>query len=210
MGFQVVTDGVARSYDAQAAPAVVLPVGAVAELAIGGTAAMAHVFHMHVNPFQLQDSLGDGAYFQKGDWHDTLQHPAGGRLDERSMLSGSSTVRVRLQTDAFTGTVAMHCHYLVHEDQGMMGTLQIAGVEGTQYAGALGKCYRSSTPDEWVGLTQVGDAASLRSDDASRALGWGTGAGAGLAVACAALMAALHLQLLMRGGGLSRSSAVCL
>jgi hypothetical protein len=76
------------------------------------------------------------------------------------MGGGHDGVRVRFQTDAFTGVVTMHCHYLLHEDMGMMGVMEIRGQEGAQYPGRLGRCYRSSTPGEtWVPLPAPVDHA---------------------------------------------------
>jgi hypothetical protein len=60
--------------------------------------------------------------------------------------------QVRLQTDTFTGLAAMHCHYLVHEDQGMLATVAIEGAEGTTYADAQTidpSCYVGATPSAW-------------------------------------------------------------
>ena len=76
-------------------------------------------------------------YFERGDWHDTLRMPTRGM--------GGPLVRARFQTDRFTGIVPLHCHYLVHEDQGMLATVQVNGVEGrrSEWAQAeehLGRC----------------------------------------------------------------------
>eukprot|EP00966_Prymnesium_polylepis_P051808 1199776-Prymnesium_polylepis.1 len=124
-------------------PAFSVGVGTVTELQLDGTLNMMHhIFHMHVQPFQLQAPPEDavravaGAYFEEGDWHDTLRMPrASGGLAAR-FSRPKPTVRVRLQTDAFTGTVVMHCHYLTHQDQGMMATFAVRGAEGTPYAPA--------------------------------------------------------------------------
>ena len=74
----------------------------------------------------------------------------------------AAPVRVRLQTDAFTGLVPLHCHYLVHEDQGMLATIRIEGVEGTPFRGADeldARCYRTATPGAWV---RVEDSVQLQ------------------------------------------------
>ena len=59
-----------------------------------------------------------------------------------------------MQTDYFTGPTVVHCHRLMHEDHGMMVTVNFTGVEGTRYAPAYGNmttkslidptCYKSS------------------------------------------------------------------
>lgn len=71
MRFSVDVDGGgASAFAGPNTPSAVLPVGAVIELTLGGTSVMDHIFHMHVNPFQLQDDVPDstirvaGNYFQ--------------------------------------------------------------------------------------------------------------------------------------------------
>ena len=36
-------------------------------------------------------------------------------------------MRVRFQTVTFNGSVVLHCHILGHEDQGMMGVVDVVG-----------------------------------------------------------------------------------
>ena len=155
MRFQLSTDG-RRSvpFPGEAEPAAELPVGKVVEMRIDGTSSMSHVFHMHVNPFQLQDAPSadvhalTGGYFEKGDWHDTIR--ANGAMGGHMMHA--APLRTRFQTDAFTGIVPLHCHYLVHEDQGMLALMRVAGAEGSTFDGAERldpSCYRSSTPGAW-------------------------------------------------------------
>ena len=82
-----------------------------------------HSLHVHVNHFQILNSslpqldpslyvnwvdIPDG-YQVRGDWLDTLWGPAW----------------IRFKTDTFAGTIALHCHILIHEDQGSMGTVKI-------------------------------------------------------------------------------------
>lgn len=96
-----------------------------------------HVYHQHVNPFQIvkfhtkDESLVDEDvtdWYKVGDWQDTLQWP--NRQDPPSHVS------VRFQADLFTGHMIMHCHLLFHEDQGMMGQYKIVGEEGATWEGA--------------------------------------------------------------------------
>ena len=98
--------------------------------ALGYQYMVSHIFHIHVNPFQIVDEPTDtfGGYFQKGDWHDTLKGP--------TTWGREAPVRLRSQIDRFTGHVIMHCHYLWHQDQGMMIMLNVGGDEGTRYARA--------------------------------------------------------------------------
>jgi FtsP/CotA-like multicopper oxidase with cupredoxin domain len=108
-----------------------LEVGDVVDLAVYGLGYhdyVAHIFHIHVNPFQLVDEPPDtyGGYFQKGDWHDTLKGPY--------TWDKSFKFRLRTQLDRFTGHVIVHCHYLWHQDLGMMTMLRVDGAEGTRAA----------------------------------------------------------------------------
>lgn len=147
MAFKLTSDGGRpEAFPGEGAPAFSIPVGKAVELRVhGATNMMHHIFHIHVNPFQLQDEPNErvreavGDYFQRGDWHDTIRMPRTGT---------SSPIRTRMQTDAFTGAVVMHCHYLTHQDQGMMGTVAVVGTEGSTYAEAERldpRCYREVT-----------------------------------------------------------------
>ena len=58
-----------------------------------------------------------------------------------------------MQTDYFTGPTVVHCHRLMHEDNGMMVTVNFTGTEGSRYPPAygpadaaqhIGPCYNSS------------------------------------------------------------------
>ena len=103
---------------------------------ISATGIAGHPLHIHVNPFQLITmAANDDTYFQVGDWHDTL-------------FDGAGSATVRMYTDTFVGKMVVHCHVLEHEDQGMMGVLQITGTEGTVYADAEtldSSCFRGAT-----------------------------------------------------------------
>ena len=171
MGFAIATDGQERAWNGAEYPAATFPVGKVVELTLGGTSTMHHVFHVHVNPFQLQDapSLGmrdvSGNYFEAGDFHDTFRAKVSDRGGMMAAMN-AAPVRVRLQTDAFTGLVPLHCHYLVHEDQGMLATIRIEGPEGTSFEGAEeldATCYRNATPGKWVRVDTAAEAAEVGS-----------------------------------------------
>ena len=114
----IVVDGIRQIFVGAEEPQLYLPVGDVIEAKLGGDIdlKMGHIFHIHVNPYQLQEEPTDELqimapdYFQKGDWHDSF----------RIM---PQNVTVRWQTDVFTGDVMYHCHYLEHEDEGARQTL---------------------------------------------------------------------------------------
>jgi len=70
-----------------------------------------HPLHVHVNPYQIQTWADvDDEYFQPGDWHDVLM--------DKTKISN-----VRFQTDCYGREIVLHCHFIRHEDSGMMGWL---------------------------------------------------------------------------------------
>ena len=77
---------------------------------------------------------------QAGDWHDTLKGPYS--------WERNTPVRVKMAADRFTGAQVVHCHYLWHQDRGMMYLFQIRGEEGRTFGAAQfhqPTCY-SETP----------------------------------------------------------------
>jgi FtsP/CotA-like multicopper oxidase with cupredoxin domain len=85
----------ATSDTGEGSPIHTMAVGAVQEWSVGGTAN--HPFHLHINPMQIVQLGADPTgYMQVGDFHDVMfEHDAAGPL------------RVRFQTDRFTGTMAV-------------------------------------------------------------------------------------------------------
>jgi len=78
------------------------------------------------------------SYFgQVGDWRDTI--PA---------LSGSTIVRYKL--DKFKGEIIMHCHFLFHEDMGMMASFYSGDASACSYPD---KCIASSSG--FIGIGKV-------------------------------------------------------
>lgn len=87
-----------------------------------------HPFHIHVNRFQVKE-MGSELSTEKypvlaalmdfspeNSWRDTVVVPPNGRA------------RIWVQYKNYTGKTVFHCHFLAHEDTGMMSTLFI-GVE---------------------------------------------------------------------------------
>jgi FtsP/CotA-like multicopper oxidase with cupredoxin domain len=83
-----------------------------------------HPFHIHVNRFQVKEmgsELSTEKYpvlahvmaFDPFDWRDTVVVPPNGRA------------RIWIHYKNYTGKTVMHCHFLAHEDTGMMATLFI-------------------------------------------------------------------------------------
>ena len=83
-----------------------------------------HPFHIHVNRFQVKEmgsELSTERYpvlkavldFDPEAWRDTVVVPPNGRT------------RIWVQYKNYTGKTVLHCHFLAHEDTGMMATLFI-------------------------------------------------------------------------------------
>jgi suppressor of ftsI len=70
-----------------------------------------HVFHIHVNDFQVM-SVNGQPYNARG-LEDTVVLPQGGE------------VVVRIPFKDFVGKFVYHCHILPHEDTGMMGIVEV-------------------------------------------------------------------------------------
>jgi len=83
-----------------------------------------HPFHIHVNRFQIKEmgsELSTEKYpvlksvldFDEHEWRDIVVVPPSGRA------------RIWVQYQNYTGKTVFHCHFLAHEDTGMMATLFI-------------------------------------------------------------------------------------
>lgn len=70
-----------------------------------------HPFHIHVNPFQMTRLDPDGN--PEVIWKDTL------------MITQGEPQTLRMRYIDFTGRFVIHCHFLDHEDQGMMQIVEI-------------------------------------------------------------------------------------
>jgi FtsP/CotA-like multicopper oxidase with cupredoxin domain len=85
--------------------------GSVEEWTIVNTEKHDHVFHIHVNPFQVTEI--NGAALREPVWLDTAILPR----------YGSFTMRSRFLD--FTGLYALHCHMMNHEELGMMQIVEV-------------------------------------------------------------------------------------
>jgi len=110
-----------------------------------------HPTHMHTTQFQVVSiackatnatitTLGESCpddlsgWIKVGDWQDT-------------MMYNSVMVKVRFQLEKFPGHMVIHCHFLTHEDGGMMGYFNVAGCPGKLWDGAEkvdSTCYRGA------------------------------------------------------------------
>jgi FtsP/CotA-like multicopper oxidase with cupredoxin domain len=111
---------------------------------IGSGTSPAHNIHIHVNHFQIVNfangpgnvNLYTKYWGQIGDWRDTV--PAN---------PGNTTVRYPLNT--YTGNVIIHCHILMHEDEGMMGSFYVG--EGMTACSYPDICYTNGTIVKYSG-----------------------------------------------------------
>jgi len=85
--------------------------GAVEEWTITNTSQMDHPFHLHVWPMQVVTVAGRA--IDEPTWQNVVNVPAG----------GSTVVRIAFET--YTGRTVYHCHILDHEDNGMMGVIEV-------------------------------------------------------------------------------------
>ncbi len=87
--------------------------GAVEEWTVTNLAPRDHVFHIHINPFQL--TKVNGTALAEPVWLDTAVVAGKG---------GSITFRSRFLD--FTGKYVLHCHMMNHEALGMMQVVEVA------------------------------------------------------------------------------------
>jgi FtsP/CotA-like multicopper oxidase with cupredoxin domain len=94
-----------------------------------------HVFHIHVNPFEVVDirnASGQSIYDASGACTaaeiatgDTQYCTLHGVFLDTLFLKPGYTVVMRTRYEDFTGEFVMHCHILDHEDAGMMQNIAI-------------------------------------------------------------------------------------
>ncbi|MEB3289971.1 MAG: multicopper oxidase family protein [Leptolyngbya sp.] len=86
-------------------------VGTVEDWVLINKAGMDHPFHLHSNWFQVISRNGQPEPLRA--WRDTVN------------LRAYETVRIRIPFRDFVGKTVYHCHILDHEDQGMMGIVEM-------------------------------------------------------------------------------------
>jgi len=69
-----------------------------------------HIFHIHINPFLVTES--NGVALDPPQWRDT--YPL-----------GPSSFTMQMNLVDFTGKYVDHCHYVDHEDMGMMEAVEV-------------------------------------------------------------------------------------
>jgi hypothetical protein len=86
------------------------------EWTITNNPASDHPFHIHVNWFEVVkviDGAGKETVYDPPIWMDTANIPANGKIV------------VRMRFENFQGKAVFHCHFLTHEDEGMMSTIEL-------------------------------------------------------------------------------------
>jgi FtsP/CotA-like multicopper oxidase with cupredoxin domain len=95
---------------------------------IGNFSPAPHVFHIHVNPFQV--ARKDPAGADELVWKDTILVPTG--TDPVTNKRISQRVDVYTRYTDYIGKFVLHCHILDHEDLGMMEVVEVIEPEPTQ------------------------------------------------------------------------------
>lgn len=94
------------------------------------TTAIAHPFHIHINPFQVirietpaEPDKSPYAPEENFVWQDVIAIPEAKINDDGTITPGR--VVIRQAYPDFHGTFVLHCHILAHEDRGMMQLVRI-------------------------------------------------------------------------------------
>lgn len=88
-------------------------------------AAPFHVFHIHTNPFQVVstfDANGKQVTYPEPIWMDSITLPSNQNPTDPDNPQGEVVIRQRFED--YTGLYVLHCHFLGHEDRGMMLSVQ--------------------------------------------------------------------------------------
>ncbi|HEX9668914.1 MAG TPA: multicopper oxidase domain-containing protein, partial [Thermoanaerobaculia bacterium] len=97
---------------------VTTKLGTALDWTVSNSSLLNHPFHIHINPFQV---LRNGAttYTAPYVWQDTIALPAPAKIGDPPQ-----SVLFRHRYLDFTGEYVLHCHFLGHEDRGMMFGVQ--------------------------------------------------------------------------------------
>jgi FtsP/CotA-like multicopper oxidase with cupredoxin domain len=125
-----------------------------------------HVFHIHTNPFQVVSTYVNGKAVSYDTcpkpgtgvtkpcvqpiWMDSLTLPdnnAGGSLPS-VQPQGAAVIRQRFED--YTGPYVIHCHFLGHEDRGMMVAIQTVCPKNTDYWSATSTTQAECTFNQFI------------------------------------------------------------
>jgi hypothetical protein len=125
-----------------------------------------HAFHQHVFPYQLQEDFQfvfaerqgwphASAWFKTGDFHDTISLP----WDCNNPTAGyQPAMKVKTNVGVYNGSMIAHCHFLTHEDGGMMLNFLLKGKPGTP--GKAKFCLGPDDPAVPATVTKEGTCAA--------------------------------------------------
>jgi len=102
-------------------PNIIAHQGTVEDWIIENRALQDHVFHIHQMHFAVLEI--NGKPVRDPELRDTIDIPY---FDEAQGTYPSVRLRMDFRDPKILGTFAFHCHILQHQDQGMMGTIQVA------------------------------------------------------------------------------------
>lgn len=99
-----------------------------------------HVFHIHTNPFQvvgIETRQPDGSYkittrYPEPIWQDSITLPNNATAGDAN--TAGTRVVLRQRFEDYTGPYVFHCHFLGHEDRGMMLTVQTVCPQNGQWS----------------------------------------------------------------------------
>jgi FtsP/CotA-like multicopper oxidase with cupredoxin domain len=120
--FLITEEGqVPKAFDPSAAtPNITVRQGEVEDWIIENRSQESHVFHIHQTHFVVLQR--DGAAVDEPYLRDTVEVPY---WDGYSDQFPSVKVRIDFRGAGIVGTFPYHCHVLLHEDGGMMGTIRV-------------------------------------------------------------------------------------
>ena len=124
-----------RQFDPSCAN-VTTKVETAAQWTVGNDTLLPHPFHIHTNPFQVMSVKGvpvqaAGQTRPEPFWMDTLTLPVATVVPASAPADPMSPIQItrasfvlRQRYRQFTGEYVLHCHFLGHEDRGMMFAVQ--------------------------------------------------------------------------------------
>lgn len=95
-----------------------MELGSVEQWTVTNDSPLAHPFHIHINPFQLTSYDGT-AFPTPRIWMDTVGLPV------PAAPATIANLQFLTKFEDFTGEYVLHCHFLGHEDRGMMENVQV-------------------------------------------------------------------------------------
>lgn len=102
-------------------PPIKSTVGTIEEWTVQNEDVFKHPIHIHVNPFQVIEI--DGRKVERPIWWDTFMLPPKHVVDGQE-VPGRIKIRMRFRSD-ISGKTVFHCHFLPHEDNGMMSVFEL-------------------------------------------------------------------------------------